>query len=83
MATKIPPHNLREVIECHRADRAAGQPKEARLKAIIKLVPGPDFPTGGFIFGRQRHSTAYTTGRGSIIMRAKAATENRRRAIRK
>src|SRR5207342_3436227 len=46
---------------------------------IIKLVPGPDFPTGGFIYGKSGIRQAYTTGRGSIIMRAKAAIEKQAR----
>jgi len=52
-----------------------GQSREARLKAVLKAVPGPDFPTGGFIVGRQGIFQAYTTGRGSITVRAKTATE--------
>ncbi len=76
MATNIPPHNMREVVDGvislieHR-----GQPREARLKAVLKAVPGPDFPTGGFIVGRHGIFNAYTTGRGSITLRAKATTE--------
>jgi DNA gyrase subunit A len=76
MATNIPPHNMREVVDGvislieHR-----GQPREARLKAVLKAVPGPDFPTGGFIVGRHGIFNAYTTGRGSITLRAKASTE--------
>ena len=76
MATNIPPHNMREVVDGvislieHR-----GQPRDARLKAILKAVPGPDFPTGGFIVGRHGIFNAYTTGRGSITLRAKASTE--------
>jgi DNA gyrase subunit A len=76
MATNIPPHNMREVIDGvialidHR-----GQPREARLKAALRAIPGPDFPTGGFIVGRHGIFSAYTTGRGSITLRAKATTE--------
>jgi DNA gyrase subunit A len=76
MATNIPPHNMREVIDGvislmeHR-----GQPRDVRLKAVLKAVPGPDFPTGGFIVGRHGIFNAYTTGRGSITLRAKATTE--------
>ncbi len=76
MATNIPPHNMREVIDGviavidHR-----GQAKESRLKAILKAIPGPDLPTGGFIVGRQGIFQAYTTGRGAVTMRAKAKTE--------
>ena len=70
MATKIPPHNLREVIDA--VILQVNKP-DASLEEIIKLVPGPDFPTGGFIYGKSGIRQAYTTGRGSIIMRAKAA----------
>jgi DNA gyrase subunit A len=76
MATNIPPHNMGEVIDAvigvidHR-----GQSRETRLKAVLKAVPGPDFPTGGFIVGRHGIFQAYTTGRGSITVRAKTTTE--------
>jgi DNA gyrase subunit A len=76
MATNIPPHNMREVIDGviavidHR-----GQSKETRLKAVLKSIPGPDLPTGGFIVGRHGIFQAYTTGRGAITLRAKATTE--------
>ena len=61
---------------CHRADRdARASRREARLKAVLKTVPGPDFPTGGFIVGRHGIFNAYTTGRGSLTLRAKATTE--------
>jgi DNA gyrase subunit A len=76
MATNIPPHNMREVIDGVIAviDQR-GQSKETRLKAVLKTIPGPDFPTGGFIVGRHGIFQAYTTGRGSITLRAKATTE--------
>ncbi len=76
MATNIPPHNMGEVIDAvigaiaHR-----GESREARMKAVFRAVPGPDFPTGGFIVGRQGIFQAYTTGRGAITVRAKTATE--------
>jgi DNA gyrase subunit A len=76
MATNIPPHNMREVIDGVIAViEQRGQSKESRLKAVLKAVPGPDLPTGGFIVGRHGIFQAYTTGRGAITMRAKAATE--------
>src|SRR5262249_29186851 len=56
-----------------------GQSKEARLKAVLKTIPGPDLPTGGFIVGRHGIFQAYTTGRGAITLRAKATTEESRR----
>ena len=76
MATNIPPHNMREVIDGVIAviDQR-GQSKEARLRAVLKSIPGPDFPTGGFIVGRHGIFNAYTTGRGAITLRAKATTE--------
>src|SRR6185295_1399084 len=76
MATKIPPHNLREVIDA--VILQVNKP-DASLEEIIKLVPGPDFPTGGFIYGKSGIRQAYMTGRGSIIMRAKAAIEKQAR----
>jgi DNA gyrase subunit A len=80
MATNIPPHNMREVIDGVIAviDQR-GQTKESRLKAVLKAVPGPDLPTGGFIVGRHGIFQAYTTGRGAITMRAKAKTEESKR----
>ena len=76
MATNIPPHNMREVIDGVIAviDQR-GQSKETRLKAVLKSIPGPDLPTGGFIVGRHGIFQAYTTGRGAITLRAKATTE--------
>jgi DNA gyrase subunit A len=72
MATNIPPHNLREVIE---AAIAMIEKPEITLKEAMKLVPGPDFPTGGYIAGREGIEAAYKNGRGSFTMRAKAAIE--------
>jgi DNA gyrase subunit A len=76
MATNIPPHNMGEVIDGVIAlIENRGQSRETRLKSVLKAVPGPDFPTGGFIVGRAGIFSAYTTGRGSITVRAKATTE--------
>ena len=72
MATNIPPHNLREVVE---ATVLMIEKPETTLKEVMKLVPGPDFPTGGFIAGREGIEQAYKAGRGSFTMRAKAAIE--------
>ena len=72
MATNIPPHNLREVID---ATILLIEKPEATLKEVMKLVPGPDFPTGGYIAGREGIEAAYKNGRGSFTMRAKAAIE--------
>ena len=80
MATNIPPHNMREVIDGvigvieHRSES-----KESRLRVLFKAVPGPDFPTGGYIVGRAGIYQAYTTGRGAITMRAKARVEESKR----
>ena len=72
MATNIPPHNLSEVIE---ATIYLIQNPTARLKTLMGMVPGPDFPTGGFIYGREGIRHAYETGRGMIIMRARASID--------
>src|SRR5579883_2179158 len=72
MATNIPPHNLREVID---ATILLIEKPDATLKEVMKLVPGPDFPTGGYIAGREGIEAAYRNGRGSFTMRAKAAVE--------
>ena len=72
MATNIPPHNLREVIE---ATVMLIEDPETPLKKIMKSVPGPDFPTGGYIYGREGIEQAYKKGRGTFQVRAKAAIE--------
>jgi DNA gyrase subunit A len=74
MATNIPPHNLRETIE---AAILLIETPETTLKQVMKIVPGPDFPTGGYIYGREGIEQAYKTGRGSFQVRAKAAIEQR------
>ena len=73
MATNIPPHNLGEVIE---ATIYLIQNPNAKLSTLMGMMPGPDFPTGGFIYGREGIRHAYETGRGSIVMRARAAIEH-------
>jgi DNA gyrase subunit A len=72
MATNIPPHNLREIVDA--ALLLIDKP-DSTLKEVMKLVPGPDFPTGAYIAGREGIEAAYKTGRGSFMMRAKAAIE--------
>jgi DNA gyrase subunit A len=72
MATNIPPHNLREIVD---AAILLIEKPDTTLKEIMKIVPGPDFPTGAYIAGREGIEAAYKTGRGSFIMRAKAAIE--------
>jgi len=72
MATKIPPHNLREIVD---AAILLIQKPTASLDEVLALVPGPDFPTGGYLYGRSGIKSAYATGRGQFTMRAKAAIE--------
>ncbi len=76
MATNIPPHNLGEVIDACMAviDDAA-----VSIDDLIKIVPGPDFPTGGIILGRAGIHSAYHTGRGSVVMRGKVGFETIRK----
>jgi DNA gyrase subunit A len=79
MATNIPPHNLGEVVEALLfLLEAADLTPEERLEGVLERIPGPDFPTGGFIFGRSGIRQAYRIGRGSIVMRARAEIETRR-----
>jgi DNA gyrase subunit A len=73
MATNIPPHNLTEVVNA--TIELVKNPK-AGLIEILKYVQGPDFPTGGFLYGKGGIANAYKTGRGRFMMRAKVATEN-------
>ncbi|HEX9409883.1 MAG TPA: DNA gyrase subunit A, partial [Methylomirabilota bacterium] len=75
MATNIPPHNLREVVDG--LVRVIDDP-EVSIDELIKLIPGPDFPTRGYIYGRGGIREAYTTGRGIITLRAKAHVEKMR-----
>ncbi len=80
MATNVPPHNMREVIDgVLAAIEHRNGTKQERLKAVLRTVPGPDFPTGGFIVGRAGVYQAYTTGRGAITVRARVATEESRK----
>ena len=73
MATNIPPHNLGEIID---AIIALIHNPALSYEELLELVPGPDFPTGGTIYGRQGIIDAYSTGRGIIQVRAKAHVEN-------
>jgi DNA gyrase subunit A len=94
MATNIPPHNLGEVVEAlvwlieHSSamqDAADPRPlptKEEKLRTILELVPGPDFPTGGFIVGRSGIQQAYLTGRGSLTLRARTSLEENKKGDR-
>jgi DNA gyrase subunit A len=75
MATNIPPHNLGEVVDG--LVRLIDAP-ETSIDDLMKLIPGPDFPTYGYIYGRAGIREAYTTGRGIITLRAKAHVEKMR-----
>ncbi len=72
MATNIPPHNLGEVID---ACLAMLDNPEMGVEELNEIIPGPDFPTAGIIVGRSGIKSAYATGRGSVIMRARVGTE--------
>lgn len=93
MATNIPPHNLGEVCDGviwfieHTLIGVDNQPpqtlsREAKLKELIRLIPGPDFPTGGSIVGRRGIHEAYVSGRGAIQVRAKAEIETTKKGDR-
>jgi DNA gyrase subunit A len=95
MATNIPPHNLTEVIDgciwlvenTYLRNVAIGDDVERisqgeKLKNLIRLIPAPDFPTAGLIVGRQGLAQAYTTGRGSILLRARTQTETNKKGDR-
>src|SRR3990167_3394763 len=79
MATNMPPHNLSEVIDgiVHIINKP-----DATIKELMKLIPGPDFPTAGFIHGKEGIKAAYETGRGIIQMRARATIEKNPRTNR-
>ena len=76
MATNIPPHNLGEVISacCAYIDNP-----DITIDELIHYIPGPDFPTGGLILGQSGAKSAYYTGRGSVLMRAKCTIEEIRK----
>ena len=76
MATNIPPHNLGEVIDAVLAVMAN---PEIEISELNEIVQGPDFPTGGLILGRAGIRSAFTTGRGSVVMRAKVTIEEIRK----
>jgi DNA gyrase subunit A len=87
MATNVPPHNLREVVDAciwliqnaHFAEEGAALSRAEKLRNLIRLMPAPDFPTGGLIVGRQGAVQAYSTGRGSILMRARSVLETNKK----
>jgi DNA gyrase subunit A len=91
MATNVPPHNLREVIDgciwlienTHlKADKDAVVTRNDKIKSLLNLIPGPDFPTAGYIVGRAGIVQAYTTGRGAIMMRARSLIETNKKGDR-
>ncbi|MES1255774.1 MAG: DNA gyrase subunit A [Acidobacteriota bacterium] len=90
MATNVPPHNLREVVDgciwvienTHLAASDVVLTRADKLRQLMKIVPGPDFPTGGYLVGRGGAMQAYMTGRGSILMRAKHTVEAQKKADR-
>jgi DNA gyrase subunit A len=90
MATNIPPHNLGEVvdgvvwlIENTLLDESAPKlAREQKIRELTRLIPGPDFPTGGAIVGKRGIHDAYLTGRGSIQVRAKAEIETTKKGDR-
>src|SRR6478735_4202498 len=89
MATNIPPHNLGEVIdgviwiiENTLMSDSATYSREQKLKELIRLIPGPDFPTGGIIVGKRGIHEASLTGRGSIQVRAKTEVESMKKGDR-
>src|SRR5687767_5437745 len=87
MATNIPPHNMREVIDAAIWTIESAQSGERptlpeKQRKLLELVPGPDFPTGAYIVGRQGIRQALLTGRGSVMMRARAEIEDAKKGDR-
>jgi DNA gyrase subunit A len=90
MATNVPPHNLREVVDgciwliqnTHLKDGDEVVTRNDKIKALLNIIPGPDFPTAGYIVGRGGIVQAYTTGRGAILMRARSVTETNKKGDR-
>jgi DNA gyrase subunit A len=74
MATKIPPHNLGEIVD---AVIALSHAPDISIERLMEIVPGPDFPTAGTIYGRRGVYDAYTTGRGRVVVRGNAFFEDR------
>ncbi len=85
MATNVPPHNLREVIDGviwaieTEQESGAKLDKSEKLHGLMNFIKGPDFPTGGYVVGRSGIAAAYRTGRGAILMRARASIEQARK----
>src|SRR5438874_6297085 len=87
MATNVPPHNLREIVDgvvwtIEQEQQSAGGTKltkDEKLRGLMDRIPGPDFPTGGYVVGRSGIASAYRTGRGAILMRARATIESHKK----
>ena len=79
MATNIPPHNLTEVVD---GCLLMIEKPDTTIEELMEIIPGPDFPTGGFIYGCEGIKKAYFTGNGSIVMRARALVEKDKRTSR-
>jgi DNA gyrase subunit A len=90
MATNVPPHNLREVVDgcvwliqnTYLKDSEEVVTRNDKIKTLLNLIPGPDFPTAGYIVGRAGIVQAYTTGRGAILMRARSVIETNKKGDR-
>src|SRR5213082_1498287 len=91
MATNVPPHNLREIIDgCVwlientylKEDDDVVVTRNDKIKSLLNMIPGPDFPTAGYIVGRAGVVQAYTTGRGAIMMRARSVIETNKKGDR-
>src|SRR6185295_17305080 len=83
MATSIPPHNMREVIDGVIAviERRAAS-RDERFRTLIQTIPGPDFPSGGTIVGREGIYRAYKEGRGNFVLRGRATFEEHKKGER-
>jgi DNA gyrase subunit A len=85
MATNVPPHNLREVVNgiiwsiAREQETGVKLSKEEKLRGLMEHIKGPDFPTGALVVGRGGIGAAYRTGRGAILMRARATIEQARK----
>jgi DNA gyrase subunit A len=75
MATNIPPHNLREVVQALQFVLGHKERETITVEDLMEFIKGPDFPTGGVVYNRADILSAYATGRGSVIMRGKAVIE--------
>jgi len=79
MATNIPPHNLWELIGAIKHILTSENPEEITVEGLMEFVKGPDFPTGGIVYDKEALLTAYSTGRGSVVMRGLASIEENKK----